>query len=270
MRAITLGGIKQWAVGLAAMATVGLTAGCQPVGDPTCAEELTKWKSVVLQQEANMERMKSQIATAERRAHDAEVERDMERQKYAAARNELVSVVNQQPPPAFVGSGLPQKMRDQLDDLARRFGARFENNRLQLPNSLFFGSGQYKPNARAKEILTQLAHILRNENLTLMIVGHTDSVPVKNPALRNRGITDNRMLSMVRAKEVMDVLQTSGYPSNLMYATGWADLKPMVPGTARNANDMNRRVEILIDTAAADLFGISETQGIVMPEVAVY
>lgn len=265
-------GMGRWFTGLAASAVLGVASGCTQPPDQSCAEEVTKLRAALLQSEAFMQDMKNQVMMSERRVRDAEIERDAAMQKFAASRERLQQASQMQQPPAFATSRLPSKVQAQLEDLARRFNAKFVNNRLQLQSDLFFGSGQYLPNAKAREVLAQLAAILRSENLVLLIVGHTDSDPIKNPALINRGIRDNRMLSMVRAKSVMDELAKAGYPAQMMYATGWGDLLPLPGATGKSREDkaLNRRVEILIDTAASSIFGLAEIQGITpgMAEVA--
>jgi type VI secretion system protein ImpK len=256
------------AAGAAALACL---AGCQPAMSQPCQEEVAKLNATILQQQQFMENMRQQVLDAERRTRDAAIERDQAGANYAAAREAVAQAVSQQPPPAYQPQQLPARVRAQLEALARQFEAEFRNNRLLLRNDLFFGPGEHTPNSNAKKVLQQVAHALRGEGLVLLIVGHTDSDPVRNPALVNRGIRDNRMLSMVRAKGVMDELAAAGYPAGQMYATGWGDMQPMVAGADAQSKARNRRVEIIVDTQASSLFGISDLRGIsVTPELAAY
>ena len=246
-------------IGLTAMA---LLAGCQPVPSQPCQEEVAKLNATILQQQHFLENMRVRVQDAERLARDAAIERDQANANFRDAREAVARSVSQQPPPAFQSSQLPARVRAQMEALAAELQAEFRNNRLLLRNDLFFGPGEYQPNASARGVLQQVAHALRGEGLVLLIVGHTDSDPVQNPALHNRNIRDNRMLSMVRAKGVMDVLANAGYPASHMYATGWGDMMPLASGADAQSKARNRRVEIIIDTSASNLFGISDLRGI--------
>jgi flagellar motor protein MotB len=106
-----------------------------------------------------------------------------------------------------------------------------------------------------------MAEILAGENLFLMVVGYTDNDPIRNPTLRSRDIRDNLHLSLLRAKTVVDELRSAGYPPLLMYPTGWGDMRPIVPNTDKASKKLNRRVDILIDPAASNIFGMSTITG---------
>ena len=256
-----------------ALALAGLLlaalSGCEPVSGQPCQEEVAKLNSIILQQQHHLEGMRVRVQDAERLARDAAIERDQANSNYRDARDAVARAVSEQPPPAYHATQLPARVRAQMEALAGALQAEFRNNRLLFRDDLFFGPGEYVPNANARKVLQQVAQVLRGEGLVLLIVGHTDSDPVRNPALVNRGIRDNRMLSMVRAKGVMDTLASSGYPAGQMYATGWGDMMPLSHGTDAQSKARNRRVEIIIDTAASNLFGISELRGIT-PELAAY
>ena len=126
--------------------------------------------------------------------------------------------------------------------------------------SHFSAVGWLTPTSRAA--VRKLVEILRGENLFLMIVGHTDSDPVRNPTLRGRGINDNLHLSLLRSKAVLDEMQRAGYPAMLMFPTGWGELRPIAPNTTAANKKLNRRVEILVDPAASNIFGISSITGL--------
>lgn len=165
--------------------------------------------------------------------------------------------------PVSTGSGtLRSDLAQQLSSLADQFGGVIVGNRLELPGDFFFDSGRYDLNPNARAAIRRMAEILAGENLPLMIVGHTDNDPIKNPALRSRGITDNLHLSLLRAKAVVDELKKAGYPANLMYPTGWGEMRPIVPNTDRASKKLNRRVDILIDPTSTQTMGMSEITGV--------
>lgn len=243
-------------------------AGCAATTESqqACQEEKAKLQTMLLEQERVINDMRLQVEAADRRVSEAFRERSVTEQRaadqVAAARQAVARLENQPSPEMFVNRRFSSKLQQQLEDLVQRFGGQLVGNRLVMDSDLYFASGNYTLNNHAKEALRQLANILRNERLVLLIVGHTDSDPVRNPNLRSKGITDNRMLSMWRAKSVLDELKTNHYPDNLMYATGWGDLLPVDNSNSREGKRLNRRVEILIDTTASNIFGISEIQSI--------
>lgn len=157
---------------------------------------------------------------------------------------------------------LRSDLAQQLSSLADQFGGVIVGNRLELPGDFFFDSGRYDLNPNARAAIRRMAEILAGENLQLMVVGHTDNDPIKNPTLRSRGINDNLHLSLLRAKAVVDELKKAGYPPTLMYPTGWGELRPIVPNTDRSSKKLNRRVDILIDPTASQTMGMSEITGV--------
>ena len=250
------------------LGVIGLfAAGCSSQGEQACQEEKAKIQAMMIEQENIINNMREQVVAADRRANDALLAKSAADQRaddqVAAAREALARANAPQAAPMFVNRRFSTKLQAQLDDLAERFGGKLVGNRLVLDSDLYFDSGNYTLSAHAKAALREVTQVLRSERLVLLIVGHTDSDPIRNPALKSKGINDNRMLSMMRAKSVMDEMQRNGYPDTLMYATGWGDLIP-VNAQARSKSDkrMNRRVEILIDTTASNIFGISEIQSI--------
>jgi chemotaxis protein MotB len=85
-----------------------------------------------------------------------------------------------------------------------------------------------------------------------MITGHTDSDPVKHS--RKKGIEDNRHLSVMRALNVLEEMKKHGYPGELLYPTGWGELRPVSSNDSKQGKARNRRVEIYIDPAASGFF----------------
>ncbi|MCC8189081.1 MAG: OmpA family protein, partial [Planctomycetes bacterium] len=157
---------------------------------------------------------------------------------------------------------MSDKVAQQLSALAEQFGGAVIGNRVELPGDFFFDSGKYDLNPNARSAIRRMSEILAGENLFLMVVGYTDNDPVRNPALRSKGINDNLHLSLLRAKSVVDDLRKSGYPPMLMYPTGWGEMRPLVPNTDAASKKLNRRVDILIDPAASNIFGMSTITGI--------
>jgi len=159
---------------------------------------------------------------------------------------------------------LTEKMAIQLDELLRRYpGASLKDNRLLMPGDLLFASGQFDLKPESKTFLTSLTQILNSEHqkLSLMIVGHTDSDPIRNAT--RLGVRSNLHLSMLRAMSVQEEMIRNGYPQTKLYATGWGELYPRAPNDTPQNKSLNRRVEIYIDPAMSGITAETATTGIV-------
>ena len=78
------------------------------------------------------------------------------------------------------------------------------------------------------------------------VEGHANSLPVT----KGGPWPSNWELSAVRATTVLRQLQSSGVPDQRMSATGYSDTQPLVPKTAKNANTVNRRVDVVVLSTA--------------------
>lgn len=128
------------------------------------------------------------------------------------------------------------------------FGYDSGRGMIQLKSDLTFGSGSSELTSSAKSGLQQLAQILTGAdsiNYDLMIVGHTDNVPISNPATR-RAHPTNMHLSAHRAISVRSALAGFGMAADRMQVAGWGEYRPVVANPARGGAAANRRVEIFL------------------------
>ncbi|MCC8116073.1 MAG: OmpA family protein [Planctomycetes bacterium] len=244
-------------------------AGCTPQDDVAYVEdENARLKQLLIQYENDARNTQVMLAEANGRVERANLELDAANRKIGVYESEIPRLreiaanaanANQF---ASTGRGMSEKVAQQLSALAEQFGGVVVGNRLELPGDFFFDSGRYELNNHAKAAVRSMAEILAGENLFLMVVGYTDNDPVRNPNLRSKGINDNLHLSLLRAKSVVDELKRAGYPPTMMYPTGWGELRPIVPNTDRASKKLNRRVDILIDPAASNIFGMSTITGV--------
>jgi chemotaxis protein MotB len=79
-----------------------------------------------------------------------------------------------------------------------------------------------------------------------MVVGHTDSQPVSNPATVKAGHLDNWYLSAHRAIAVSTELQKDRVGPQRLGVVGYADQRPVASNTTSSGQAQNRRVEVLI------------------------
>ena len=118
--------------------------------------------------------------------------------------------------------------------------------RLQSDVTFALASDQVKP--QAKPVLAALAQICSAEqakDCRVLIVGHTDDVPIVRPETKAKHPT-NWHLSVHRAIAVMDILKKS-MPEDRLAVMGFGQFKPIADNAPKNqGNPLNRRVEIFI------------------------
>lgn len=125
---------------------------------------------------------------------------------------------------------------------------------VRFASDLTFALGSIEVRPAAVQSLRQLAQILRGASAAdfeLRIVGHTDDVPVTNPANRQR-FEDNWGLSSFRAISVMRELVRAGVEPTKIAVVGHGEHRPLVPnvrpapGQRNTGTEANRRVEIYL------------------------
>ena len=119
---------------------------------------------------------------------------------------------------------------------------------VRLKSDFTFGPGSDRVTADAEPVLLALAEICaadQSGDLQVLIVGHTDDMPIVRPETRANHPT-NWHLSVHRAIAVMNVLAKSMQEDRLavMGFGQWRPVEPNQPG--QRGNPANRRVEIFI------------------------
>jgi chemotaxis protein MotB len=127
---------------------------------------------------------------------------------------------------------------------------------VSLSNQLLFTSGKADIDKRGKEALLELANVLNTqEDLTILVEGHTDDQAVKNLG----AIKDNWDLSVVRATEVIRYLAGEGkVDPKRITASGRSEYFPIDPAATSEARAKNRRTEIILIPKLSELFEILE------------
>jgi len=103
--------------------------------------------------------------------------------------------------------------------------------------NIFFESGSSKLLDKSMPEIQQLADLIRNNDLQLQIVGHTDNIGSKE---------ENLELSRLRAKAVFDALLELGIADNKISYEGKGEEEPIVDNDSDSGRAMNRRTEFYI------------------------
>ncbi|MCS7073225.1 MAG: OmpA family protein [Bacteroidia bacterium] len=185
---------------------------------------------------ASLEQLQSDLLAREQRLREAE--------RKLKERDSLVNAIQKSISDALMGfkeSGLTVSIKN-------------GNVYVSLSNQLLFSTGSTEIDKKGKSALKELAKILNSQaNITIMVEGHTDDVPVSNLGQ----IKDNWDLSVMRSTEVTRFLvKEGGMDPKRIIASGRGEFFPVDPAKTSEARAQNRRTEIIIIPNLENLFGI--------------
>jgi chemotaxis protein MotB len=125
---------------------------------------------------------------------------------------------------------------------------------VSLQENLLFPSGSAVVNPKGKEALGKLAQVLNtNPDISIMIEGHTDSIPIKGR------YEDNWALSVARATAIVRIL-TNNYkvdPARIS-ASGRSKYEPVDSNATSEGRAKNRRTEIILAPKLDELMRLLE------------
>ncbi len=150
-------------------------------------------------------------------------------------------------------SPLPEALSNELSEFARQNPdlVEFDAARgiVKFKSDVTFAVGDAELTPKAKEVINRFSAILRGpaaSQYELLIAGHTDNQPVRNPMTIQKGHKDNWYLSSHRAIAVGAALVSDGVGANRIGVIGYADQHPIAPNSTAAGQAQNRRVEVLI------------------------
>lgn len=235
---------------MAAMATVGAT-GCVAQREADDLRTLyRKSQEQIIDLQAQLEEANARIAALQGAGMDqaqlAELmaERDRLRAALADAEARLREAGQQ--------VALPEPLDAALRELAGQYPELMEydaaRGMVKFRSDLTFPLGSAEVGPQARTTLNRLAEVLRSPaaaGYEVRIVGHTDAVPVSNPATKAKH-PNNWYLSAHRAISVRDVLEQAGVEPTRLGVAGYGQYRPVVPNDSRGQAEQNRRVEIYL------------------------
>lgn len=129
---------------------------------------------------------------------------------------------------------------------------------VSLSEQLLFKSGSTEVDKKGKDALKKLAGVLKtNDDVNVMVEGHTDDVPVAKGAA---GFSDNWDLSVLRATEITRILIEGEVNPRKITPAGRAEFVPLTEGKTAEIRQKNRRTEIILTPKLDELFKILEGQ----------
>lgn len=125
---------------------------------------------------------------------------------------------------------------------------------VSLQENLLFPSGSAIVNPKGKEALGKLAQVLNtNPDISIMIEGHTDSIPIKGR------YEDNWALSVARATAIVRVLANNyKVDPTRISAIGRSKYEPVDSNQTAEGRAKNRRTEIILAPKLDELMRLLE------------
>lgn len=121
-----------------------------------------------------------------------------------------------------------------------------DNVTLVLEERVSFNSGEDALSPTVLPILDRVSALLRaRRNVTAVISGYTDDVPINNKKFRS-----NWHLSAARAATVAEYLIAKGVSARRLSIRGYAQYRPLYPNDSPEHRSRNRRVEIALHPLA--------------------
>ncbi len=128
---------------------------------------------------------------------------------------------------------------------------------VSLAEQLLFKSGSTEVDPKGVEALKKLAAVLKEQkDITIMVEGHTDDVPM------SKGTTcmkDNWDLSVLRATSITRILTSAGVDPIHVVPAGHGEFMPVATGKTPEARSQNRRTEIILSPNLNELYKLLET-----------
>lgn len=113
---------------------------------------------------------------------------------------------------------------------------------IRFPQEIAFPAGSDSLTGEIDSIIKRLSNKLADAPGTIMVLGHTDTVPIKSAQFRsNWELSTDRAVSVVQR-----MLEVSDIKANRLQAVGHGDTRPIASNDTSADRAKNRRVEIVV------------------------
>jgi len=119
---------------------------------------------------------------------------------------------------------------------------------VSIQETLLFESGSAVITARARDILEKISTILSAEPNQIKVEGHTDNLPIHTAQFPS-----NWELSVIRATNVVQILQGDGITSDRLSAAGYGEYRPIASNSTDAGRGKNRRIDLVVLRSKYDL-----------------
>ena len=114
--------------------------------------------------------------------------------------------------------------------------------RIEFGENVLFESGRALPKKDAITSIRTVAKLLKGLPHTIVVEGHTDSLPVPVNGI----FRDNNELSLARSMSIIQLLVKNGIPEAQLAAAAYGSYRPRATNSNLMGRRINRRVEIAL------------------------
>jgi chemotaxis protein MotB len=114
-----------------------------------------------------------------------------------------------------------------------------------MTDKVLFDSGKAALLPKTREVLTDVAELLKQQTNPIVIEGHTDDSPITKTSIKSK-YSDNWDLSTARAIAVLKYMIRKGVSPDRLSAAGYGEFKPLVPNIDDITRMKNRRIDIVL------------------------
>ncbi len=124
---------------------------------------------------------------------------------------------------------------------------------VSLAEKLLFKSGSDNVDPKGKKAIKSLIDVIKStKDITVLIEGHTDNVPIKTTQFK-----DNWELSTARASSIVRIMTTEyGFESSRITASGKSQFHPIQTNATVDGRAANRRTEIILSPNLNELYDL--------------
>ncbi|ODA42542.1 flagellar motor protein MotB [Desulfosporosinus sp. BG] len=112
---------------------------------------------------------------------------------------------------------------------------------VSIQETLLFDSGSAVITPHARAILEKVSTVLAAAPNQIKVEGHTDNLPIHTAQFPS-----NWELSVIRATNVVQILQSDGINPNQLSATGYGEYRPISSNNTDAGRSRNRRIDLII------------------------
>ncbi|MGK7395620.1 MAG: OmpA family protein [Candidatus Cyclobacteriaceae bacterium M3_2C_046] len=125
---------------------------------------------------------------------------------------------------------------------------------VSLAEQLLFKSGSIQVDPKGIQALNTLAQAIKdNQDLHILVEGHTDDVPISRVS---NYMKNNWDLSVMRATSIVKILTEAGVDPGQITAAGRGEYQPIASNDQNEGRQKNRRTEIILTPKLDELFQI--------------
>jgi chemotaxis protein MotB len=140
---------------------------------------------------------------------------------------------------ALTSQGLQDQVRFRIDERGLVLGL--------VADDVFFSQGSATLTPTAGQVLDLAAPTLVGLQEQISVEGHANTIPISGRYATNWELSSDRATQVLR-----HLVEFDGMPGGRIQAVGYGDTRPLVQGTGEDAMTANRRVDMVILSAAPE------------------